>query len=82
METITFNQLRKLKDSLPNGSMQKMANILNVPIETVRNYFGGENFRTGSSVGIHFEQGPDGGLITFDDPTLLHLAKKILAEEV
>lgn len=81
METITFNQLRKIKDSLPDGSMQRMADILDVSTETVRNYFGGENFKNGKSVGVHFEQGPDGGVITFDDSTLLNLARKILSEK-
>ena len=80
METnvITFNELRKIKDALPDGSMHKMADLLNVSVETVRNYFGGENFVRGLSTGIHYEQGPEGGIVTFDDPTILNLARKIL----
>lgn len=53
--TITFNELRKIKDSLPSGSMHRIADELNMSVETVRNFFGGHNFKTGKSVGIHLE---------------------------
>ena len=77
-KTITFNELRKLKDQLPSGSMKKIADELNLNEETVRNYFGGRNFDKGQSVGIHIEQGPDGGIVTFDDTTILDLAKTMI----
>ena len=64
--TITFNELRKIKDSLPSGSMHRIADELNMSVETVRNFFGGHNFKTGKSVGIHLEPGPDGGLTVLD----------------
>ena len=38
--TITFNELRKIKDSLPSGSMHRIADELNMSVETVRNFFG------------------------------------------
>ena len=38
----------------------------------------GEILTKGQSVGIHFEQGPDGGIVTFDDTTILDLAKKMI----
>lgn len=79
--TITFNELRKIKDALPNGSMRKMAELLDVSVETVRNYFGGENFERGKATGVHYEKGPEGGIVTFDDPTILNLARKILDEQ-
>ena len=81
METITFNQLRKIKDALPDGSVKKMADLLNVNEETIRNHFAGDHFKLGKCIGIHYEQGPDGGLVTFDDPTILNLARKIIAEK-
>ena len=34
--TITFNELRKIKDSLPSGSMHRIADELNMSVETVR----------------------------------------------
>ena len=37
--TITFNELRAFKDKLPDGSIRKIAQDLNLEIETVRNYF-------------------------------------------
>ncbi len=79
METITFNKLRHLKDALPDGSIHKMAELLGVTTDTVRNYFGGDHLKA-QTAGIHYEQGPDGGLVTFDDPTMLNLARKILDE--
>ena len=42
-KTITFNELRKIKDSLPSGSMQRIADELGLSVETVRNFFGGQN---------------------------------------
>ena len=35
--TITFNELRNIKDSLPEGSMHRIADELNISVETVRN---------------------------------------------
>ncbi len=77
-KTITFNQLRKLKDSLPDGSIRTIAEELNLDVETVRNYFGGANYDRGKSVGIHLEPGPDGGIVELDDTTILDMAKEIL----
>jgi hypothetical protein len=79
--TLTFNELRKIKDKLPDGSMKRIAEDLNISVETVRNYFGGANYDRGQSIGIHVEQGPDGGLVSIEDPTILNMAKKILAEK-
>lgn len=78
-KTITFNELRKIKDSLPDGSMELIANELGVTVETVRNYFGGANFRKGESVGFHIEPGPDGGVVQLDDTSILDRARSILA---
>jgi hypothetical protein len=78
--TITFNELRKIKDALPDGSIHKMAELLDVSVETIRNYFGGENFERGRATGVHYEQGPAGGIVTLDDSTILNLARKILDE--
>jgi hypothetical protein len=79
--TITFNELRKIKDSLPHGGIRKIAERLEMNEETVRNYFGGSNYDRGESVGIHFGPGPDGGAVTIDDPTILNMALKIAEEE-
>ena len=81
MKTLTFNELRRIKDSLPDGSMHRIADELNMTVETVRNFFGGQNFSLGESVGIHLEPGPDGGLVCIDDTTVLDKALAILAEQ-
>ena len=38
MRTITFNELRKIKDSLPSGSMHRIADELGLNVDTVRNF--------------------------------------------
>jgi len=78
---MTFNELRAIKDSLPEGSMHRIADELGMTVETVRNFFGGQNFSLGESVGIHLEPGPDGGLVCIDDTTVLDKALAILAEQ-
>ncbi|MGF1585446.1 MAG: DNA-binding protein [Bacteroidales bacterium] len=79
--TITFNELRKIKDSLPDGSMRRIAEELNLSVETVRNYFGGANYQDGETVGIHLEKGPNGGIVVLDDTTILDMAREILHKE-
>lgn len=79
-KSITFNELRSIKDSLPDGSMHRIADELDLNVETVRNFFGGHNFKEGYSVGIHYEPGPDGGIVMIDDTTVLDKALEILAE--
>ena len=79
-KTVTFNELRKIKDNLPDGSMQKIAEELGISVETVRNYFGGYNYKDGKSCGIHIEPGPDGGIVMLDDSTILEKALVILGE--
>ena len=77
---ITFNELRRIKDRLPSGSSQRIADELGLDVETVRNYFGGKHFDAKGSVGVHFEQGPDGGVVTLDDTAIFDAAMRILNE--
>jgi len=77
---ITFNELRKLKDSLPDGSMHKIADDLNLTVETVRNYFGGSNYENGETMGLSIEQGPDGGIVDIADDTILLKAQELLEQ--
>ena len=77
---ITFNELRRIKDKLPSGSSQRIADELGIDIETVRNYFGGQHAAQ-EGVGVHFEQGPDGGVVTLDDTAILDAAMRILNEK-
>jgi AcrR family transcriptional regulator len=77
-KTITFNELRRVKDALPSGSMTKIASELGLEKETVRNYFGGHDYNEGKSCGVHIEPGPDGGLVLLDDTKILEMAIDIL----
>ena len=51
MKKMTFNELRRIKDSLPDGSMHRIAEELGMDVETVRNFFGGDNYKEGMAVG-------------------------------
>jgi hypothetical protein len=82
MRTITFNELRKIKDSLPSGSMHRIADELGLHVDTVRNFFGGHNFKEGKSVGIHLEPGPDGGLVKILDELNMSMQKEQATESV
>ena len=76
--TITFNELRSIKDRLPDGTIHRIAEDLGVTVETVRNYFGGENYKDGKSCGLHIEPGPDGGIVMIDDTAILDRALDFL----
>ena len=80
-KTLTFNELRDIKDRLPDGTIHFIASELGVSVETVRNYFGGHNYKDGNSCGIHIEPGPDGGIVVLSDTLILDRALKILNEE-
>ena len=77
-KTITFNELRKLKASLPEGAIREIADKLNVTPQTVRNYFGGNNYEFGKNQGMHIEPGPDGGIVVLDNTTIYDMAIEIL----
>ncbi|MGQ7870096.1 DNA-binding protein [Sunxiuqinia sp. sy24] len=79
---ITFNELRKIKDSLPDGSVRQIAREFEIEVETVRNYFGGANYDRGKSVGLHIEPGPNGGVVLIDDIKILERAQQLIAEQV
>ncbi|MCC8070908.1 MAG: DNA-binding protein [Bacteroidales bacterium] len=80
-KTVTFNELRRLKDSLPDGATHQIADRLNVTVQTVRNYFGGSNYEYGKYMGVHIEPGPDGGIVVLDDTTIYDMAVDILRQQ-
>lgn len=75
---ITFDELRRIKHSLPHGSIAHIADKLQIEEQTVRNYFGGDNYAKGQSAGIHLEPGPDGGIVHLEDETILNMAKELI----
>ena len=80
MRIITFNELRKIKNLLPEGSTHQIADKLNLDVQTVRNYFGGSDYDDGVSMGIHIQPGPDGGYVTLEDTKILDMAIQILQD--
>ena len=80
-KTISFNELRRIKDSFPDGSMREIADKLNVTVQTVRNYFGGSNYEYGKNCGVHIEPGPDGGIVILDDTQIYDMAIEILEKQ-
>ena len=77
---ITFEELRRIKHSLPTGSVKKIASELKIEEQTVRNYFGAMKYDNGSIVGNHVQPGPHGGFVQLEDTAILELAKKIIDE--
>jgi transcriptional antiterminator len=75
---ITFNELREIKDKLPNGSIKQLSKEFGLSEETIRNYFGGANYTKGSSIGMHIEPGPNGGIVLLDDSSIFERAKQLI----
>ena len=83
-KTISFNELRRIKDSLPAGSIHVIADKLNIGLTTVithRKNFGGSNYEYGTNMGVHIEPGPDGGYVILDDTKILDMAQEILEKK-
>ena len=77
---ISFNELRNLKDSLPDGAMGTIATKLGLEEEAVRNYFGGSHFEAGTVADVHYEKGPNGGFVKLEDTAIFDMAKQIVSE--
>ena len=77
---ITFDELRQIKHQLPTGSVGRIAKELNLDEQTVRNYFCAAKFEDGKTVGNHVQPGPNGGIVSIEDTTILDLARKIIRE--
>ena len=75
---ITFEELRRIKHSLPTGSIAKMAKTLSLEEQTIRNYFGANKLKEGQLVERNIEPGPGGGIVHLEDPTILNLALDII----
>lgn len=78
---ITFEELRRVKHSLPTGSVRRIAKELAIPEQTVRNYFGAAKYVEGTPVDRHIQPGPNGGIVHLEDTTILDLARRIIEEQ-
>ena len=64
---ITYNKLREIKHNLPTGSISRIAKTLNMDEQTIRNYFGANDYDEGAVAGKHYQSGPMGGIISLQD---------------
>jgi len=76
---ITFKELRNIKHALPTGSISKIAQNLHLEEQTVRNFFGAKK-NPGSPATWHLQSGPEGGILSINDTTILDFAKKLIEE--
>ena len=67
---ITMEELRKIKHSLPTGSVSRIANELSISEQTVRNYFGANKLDNGEVVDRHVQPGPRGGIVHLEDEAI------------
>lgn len=78
---ISFEELRNLKDSMPPGSIERIAGELDMDPDRVRNYFGGDHFDSDQAIsGVHFEKGANGGVVNIENTRILEVARRIVAE--
>lgn len=75
---ITFNELRDIKHRLPTGSVSRIAKELEIEEQTVRNYFGANKFNEGGLTGKHVQPGPNGGIVSLKDTTILEVAMRMI----
>ena len=78
--TITFDELRYVKHQLPTGSIRRIANMLKMHEQSIRNYFGAKDYSTGMPSGNHVQPGPGGGIVSIYDTTILDLARDMISE--
>ena len=78
---LTFNELRDIKHRLPTGSVKLIAEELSISEQTVRNYFGANDFGAGGTTGNHLQPGPDGGIVNIEDQAILKAAMRILGQQ-
>ena len=65
---------------MPTGSVKRIADELHVEEQTVRNYFGAKKYENGQIVSQHIQPGPDGGIVSLEDETILKVARRIIEE--
>ena len=76
---LTYNEFRLLRDNLPHGAIDTIANRLGITADEVRFYFHAtDEDGVPTSSGVHHEEGPDGGFVELDDLTILEAALELL----
>ena len=77
---ISYEELREIKHQMPSGSVKRIASQLGINEQTVRNYFGANKFEEGSLTGKHIQPGPNGGVGSLQDTTILKMAQDIIQQ--
>ncbi len=77
---ITFEELRAIKHKMPKGSISKLSQMLGLPEQTIRNYFGAKDYQSGAITDLHRQSGPKGGIVHLEDTTILEAAKGLIAQ--
>ena len=80
---IKFEDLRRIKHQLPNGSITRISEELHLNEQSVRNFFGGKSFQNEhneTSEDWHWEQGPGGGIVSIHNTQIFDAAMRILFE--
>jgi len=77
---ISYEELREIKHQMPSGSVKRIASQLGINEQTVRNYFGANKFEEGSLTGKHIQPGPNGGVVSLQDTTILKMAQDIIQQ--
>jgi energy-converting hydrogenase A subunit M len=76
---ITLDELRRIKHTLPQGSISRIAKELNIDEQEVRDFFSRPKLKDAVS-DWHYEPGHGGGVIKLHNTSILDCAKKILNE--
>ena len=52
--------------------------MLDLPEQTIRNYFGAHDYQEGGIAMKHVQPGPKGGIVYLEDTTILETAKSLI----
>lgn len=76
---LTYTEFRMLRDNLPHGAIDTIANRLGITADEVRFYFHASAEDGVPTIsGVHHEEGPDGGFVELDDLRILEAALELI----
>lgn len=76
---LTYNEFRMLRDNLPHGAIDKIAERVGITPDEVRHYFHASAEDGVPTVsGVHHEAGPNGGFVELDDLVILDAALELI----
>lgn len=76
---LTYNEFRLLRDNLPHGAIDIIADRLGITADEVRHYFHASAEDGVPTIsGVHHEEGPNGGFVELDDMVILDAALELI----